>query len=802
MSEAKPLFDVCVIMRNSAKTLPRLFASLVDFQARGGVVTIVDTGSTDDSVAVARAHGAVVTEAGERFIHVIDVETAKAINDRFIVQGEEPVVQAGNRYFHFAEARNFCLDLATNDWVTWVDSDEAFVRLDIDKINEAMSNPEISLLEYNFCYAWQRPPEAPGDLGIPALEFVQAKTHRRLRMNWGTLPVHELITALPNPAPGGLGRAFLPKESFYLGHWQQPADHRSNYLVGLSVACYQEPDHDRESHYFGREMTWCGRPKSAIKELERHIAMNRWPAEKAQSMIFQGDCWSQLGEPEKTVAAYTRAFHTDSTRREALIKAARFYRANNNAHAAAAYASAALQIPWHAFYANDVRMYRAEPHEILYWAAGWTGDVAKAQEHLLKVFDYEAWNAGAMRDFVFYFGYEMDKAPEGYMIPREMAWLYQQAQKHRRVLEYGSWKGRSTHALCKGSLPGGGIVWAVDHFGGAADPQDLTHNADANAIYAAFLENTKDCPNLRVRRADGAVAVKDFPDHYFDCAFIDGDHRRESVREDILRWRRKVKGSGLLCGHDYSPTWPGVREAILETLGEPDGSCSSIWWKKMPPSQPNPLLAYLTDCIKTGKPTSFVKLGDGEAACMAGESGGNCDGHQYTPELAAKLKEAFEWFAPRAVNGGRTVINVVPFHDQPMYNVLLHRNDSDVDAVKAFWGAVRDADKPKVFVGPARLKPAAAMLKAEFVEVPLVNAFSEYSSVREKLLWAAKPGSIFVFTAGMTAKPWIMDVLKRESTASCIDAGSAWDPVFLGSSTRTEQLPMDFLLEHYAEWLG
>lgn len=216
---------------------------------------------------------------------------------------------------------------------------------------------------------------------------------------------------------------------------------------------------------------------------------------------------------------------------------------------------------------------------------------------------------------------------------------------------------------------------------------------------------------------------------------------------------------------------------------------------------PNPLLWYLADCVRKGIPTTFCKLGDGEEACMRGDVGANCDGHPYTRELGEALKAAFKWFEPRQRNAERTVINVVPFHDQRMYNILLHRNDSDVDAVKVFWGAIRNSDKPKYFVGPARLKPAAAMLKAEFVEIPLVNAFSDTDRIETQLRHKATPGAIFVFCGGMPSKVWIHKILMKESTLTCIDAGSAFDPLFVGQS-RTEQLPMDFLLEHYAEWLG
>ena len=33
-------------------------------------------------------------------------------------------------------------------------------------------------------------------------------------------------------------------------------------------------------------------------------------------------------------------------------------------------------------------MYEQEPHELLYWAYGWVGDVANAQKHILICLDY------------------------------------------------------------------------------------------------------------------------------------------------------------------------------------------------------------------------------------------------------------------------------------------------------------------------------------------------------------------------------------------------------------------------------
>jgi len=196
---ASPLFDILCIVRNGANTLPRLFKSLKEFQSRGGLVIVVDTGSSDDSPEVARSFGAEVTEVGERFMRTIDPVRADEINDQFVVGDEAPIVQAGSRLFHFANARNFAASLAHQDWVCWVDSDEAFVTLDIDKINAVIADPEVVHLEYSFCYAWKQQMNVgdPGYPGESAVEFIQSKMYRRCgepgkRMRWRGI-VHEVV---------------------------------------------------------------------------------------------------------------------------------------------------------------------------------------------------------------------------------------------------------------------------------------------------------------------------------------------------------------------------------------------------------------------------------------------------------------------------------------------------------------------------------------------------------------------------------------------------------------------------------
>jgi hypothetical protein len=87
---------------------------------------------------------------------------------------------------------------------------------------------------------------------------------------------------------------YLPENIAKLEHYQNEKTNRGKYLTGLAYDCFINPNNDRNSHYFGREMMYHKRYKSAIKEFKRHIAMDKRPTEKAQSMTYIGDCLMYL----------------------------------------------------------------------------------------------------------------------------------------------------------------------------------------------------------------------------------------------------------------------------------------------------------------------------------------------------------------------------------------------------------------------------------------------------------------------------------------------------------------------------
>ena len=180
-----PLWSVVVIGRNEAKTFPRLVESLKEFRERGGEICYCDTGSTDGSAQVARDLGCVVSEQGTRFVTTISGALAKQINRRFVVGDEKPVVAEGDKLFDYSAARNFAAGLAKNDWIFMPDCDEVLKNLNIDKINEAISDPTIDRLEYEFIFAFDA-------FGKPSVRFMHSKFYRRDTMAWKFI-IHEIL---------------------------------------------------------------------------------------------------------------------------------------------------------------------------------------------------------------------------------------------------------------------------------------------------------------------------------------------------------------------------------------------------------------------------------------------------------------------------------------------------------------------------------------------------------------------------------------------------------------------------------
>jgi glycosyltransferase involved in cell wall biosynthesis len=367
---SKPLFSIVLIAKNEENTLPICLDSLKEFIDRGGEIVIGDTGSTDKTKEIALSFGCRVVDINAMI--PVPAETCDKINEKFVHKSDAPIMDSnGESIFDFSFARNLATSYASSDFIVSLDCDEAYTIFNIDEIDRAISEGA-DQLEYIFIYAHN--PD-----GTPSMRFRQSKAFNRTKLRWEGI-IHEVLQKIGDV---DVKTVDLDEDAIKLEHWQEPGkETRGRYIIGLAYDCYMNMENDRHSHYLARELMWTSRFRSAYMEFHRHIKMDRWPAEKAQSYIYLADCAQYLGEEEICAYYYLEAFTIDSGRNEALIKLAQFYLGKKNYQAAICFAEAAKKVEMNSYYANHTAHYEDEPYRIMYLAYGYLGRVQEAYQSI------------------------------------------------------------------------------------------------------------------------------------------------------------------------------------------------------------------------------------------------------------------------------------------------------------------------------------------------------------------------------------------------------------------------------------
>jgi len=135
------------------------------------------------------------------------------------------------------------------------------------------------------------------------------------------------------------------------------------------------------------------------------------------------------------------------------------------------------------------------------------------------------------------------------------------------LVELGAWKGRSSAFLIVEAFNKSPDikVHIVDTWLGSGK---YTEGIDVG-VYEVFLSNLSPLNGLYTphrMKTDDAVHL--FEDGSLDGVFIDADHEYDAVRRDIENWLPKVRKGGILAGHDYHETWPGVIKAVNEFFND------------------------------------------------------------------------------------------------------------------------------------------------------------------------------------------------------------------------------------------
>lgn len=160
---------------------------------------------------------------------------------------------------------------------------------------------------------------------------------------------------------------------------------------------------------------------------------------------------------------------------------------------------------------------------------------------------------------------------DGWMTEGQGRTLYAAAKRCTtpgRIVEIGSFRGRSTVVLAAGAAAGVEVVAIDPHAGNDRGPQEIDgFAAEAEDDHRRFVDNlwragVRDrVTHLRTSSVDALGHV----DGAVDLLYVDGAHRYRPALADIRQWGARVADGGTLMIHD-SFSSIGVTSAIATHL--------------------------------------------------------------------------------------------------------------------------------------------------------------------------------------------------------------------------------------------
>lgn len=160
----------------------------------------------------------------------------------------------------------------------------------------------------------------------------------------------------------------------------------------------------------------------------------------------------------------------------------------------------------------------------------------------------------------------------------------------RRGAEIGVCTGLYSETLCQRNIHLEAL-FCIDPWTAFDGNRPNGWGRDQAAHDAHFAEATarlSNYPAVTIVRAPSIEAAKEIPDGSLDFVYIDGNHRYESVVQDIAAWSAKVRSGGIVAGHDFTTNLNKhirVEEAVRDYVGL---KCIDPWFVLASPDDVNP----------------------------------------------------------------------------------------------------------------------------------------------------------------------------------------------------------------------
>jgi predicted O-methyltransferase YrrM len=161
-------------------------------------------------------------------------------------------------------------------------------------------------------------------------------------------------------------------------------------------------------------------------------------------------------------------------------------------------------------------------------------------------------------------------AVEGWLNPSEAKLLFKRANECAGkgvIVEIGSWKGKSTICLARGSIEGGRVkVHAIDPHTGSTEHHEAFGKGNV-WTFDEFQQNIQKAgvDHMITPHVDFSENVAKKFDQPVEFIFIDGLHEYEGVKVDFDSWFSKVVDGGYIAFHD-STCWDGVKKVVVEDV--------------------------------------------------------------------------------------------------------------------------------------------------------------------------------------------------------------------------------------------
>ena len=260
---------VSIIAKNSSDVIERCLKSV---QGADEIV-VLDTGSTDDTMDIARRYTDKVYEWW----------------------GCNEGGKKDGLFMDFAAARNKCNEYATSSHILTIDCDEV-LEDDIDELKK-FTGKALSIL----CIS-----DKTGE------EHRQPRLYVNHKDVYWKGPAHNYLMGV---GPGTYSEYTI---RYYSNAQKKKDPDRTMRILEAFVKKSKRKDCVRETYYLAKEYIKRGRHKEAVKLLRRYVVRSKFDAEKADAFVMMARSLVHLGKYEEATNAGLAAVHINPCFREAL----------------------------------------------------------------------------------------------------------------------------------------------------------------------------------------------------------------------------------------------------------------------------------------------------------------------------------------------------------------------------------------------------------------------------------------------------------------------------------------------------